>query len=186
MQITKNVPAHWLDRSQAIMTAFVVLGPGHAHATAGNHAGRIKAVRFGPSIMSPLLQVEWIIRDGRKVGCQGLHLTAEQSAKGTMFLRDMYRAEGREADYERYVAREKAILAGMIVDPLGEYDDKRLPAQLVEWRRQKGITDKFQWDAPDAAPAEAADDIPMVEAPAPATAPVRRRAATADAPGGAQ
>jgi hypothetical protein len=68
----------------------------------------------------------------------------------------------------------------MIVDPLGEYDDKRLPAQLVEWRRQKGITDKFQWDAPDAAPAEAADDIPMVEAPAPApaTAAVRRRAAS--------
>ena len=179
MQITKNVPAHWLDRSQAIMTTFVVLGPGHAHATAGNHAGRIKAVRFGPSIMSPLLQVEWIIRDGRKVGCQGLHLTAEQSAKGTMFLRDMYRAEGREADYERYVAREKAILAGMIVDPLGEFD-AHLPAQLIEWRRQKGVTDRFQWDAAAAAPAEAADDIPMVEAPAPApaTAAVRRRAAS--------
>ncbi len=185
MQITKNVPAHWLDRSQAIMTTYVVLGPDHAHATAGNHAGRIKAVRFGPSVMSPLLQVEWIIRDDRRVGCKGLHLTSEESAKGTMFLRDMYRAEGREADYERYLAREKAILVGMVVDPLDEYDP-RLPAKLVEWRRQKGVADKFQWDAAPAAPAEALDDIPVVEAPAPSAAPVRRRAATADAPGSAQ
>ncbi len=164
------------------MTTFVVLGPGHAHATAGNHAGRIKAVRFGPSIMSPLLEVEWIIRDGRRVGCKGLHLTAEERAKGSMFLAEMYAAEGREADFERYLAREKAILAGMVVDPLGEYDP-RLPAKLVEWRHQKGITDKFQWDAPATAPAEALDDIPVVEAPAPSAAPVRRRAATADAPG---
>jgi hypothetical protein len=169
------------------MTTFVVLGPNHAHATAGNHAGRIKAVRFGPSIMSPLLEVEWIVRDGRRVGCKGLHLTAEEREKGSMFLAEMYRAEGREADYERYVAREKAILAGMVVDPLDEFDP-RLPAQLVAWRRDKGITDKFQWDAATAAPApvEALEDIPVVEALPPSAAPIRRaRAATADAPGSA-
>ncbi|MBK8720677.1 MAG: hypothetical protein IPN32_39130 [Deltaproteobacteria bacterium] len=174
MQILPDVPAHQFDPSQPLLTTFVVLGPGHADSRAGFHAGRIKAVRFGPNVASPLLLVEPITRGGRMTGVQGVSLTAKEVAKGTMFLRDMYAAEGRLADYDRYVARERAIHSGMRVEPLAE-DDPRLPAKLREWVRARGVKDTFVWDADDPAPS----------APEAAEKPVRRRAASDSPAGGA-
>lgn len=173
MQIASGVPAHQLDSTQPILVTFVVLGPGHSDSKAGYHAGRIKAVRFGPNIGSPLLVVEKAERGGRMTGVRGLHLTAAEMAKGSMFLRDMYEAEGRLADYERYVARERAIANGMQVDPLSEFDP-RLPAAVVKWRRERGVKAKFVWSDDE----PAALEEPQIEKP------VRRRAAAADPPAG--
>jgi hypothetical protein len=174
MQIAgKDTPAHWIDRGQALMSTFVVLGPGHTHAIAGNRAGRIKHVRFGPCTASPLLEVEWITKDNRRIGCKGLRLVAEERAKGTVFLRDLYEAEGRLADYEKYVAREATIMRGGIVEVLSEHDS-RLPAKVVEWRRGVGAQDVFVWDAP-------AEEVPTVSAVAEKPTQ-RRRVAVNDAP----
>lgn len=175
MQITKNVPAHWFDRSQPILATFIVLGPGHADSTAGYQAGRIKTVRFGPHSTSPLVVVEPIKRDARMVGVKGLHLTAAETEKGSRFLRDMYAEEGRLDDYEKYVAREQAIVNGMIADPLEEFDP-RLPAKLLQWRQGRGVRDKFVWDVePPTTPAA----LPADEKPA-----VRRRQAVEPPAGG--
>lgn len=178
MQIVGNdTPAHWLDRGQAIMSTFIVLGPGHTHAIAGNRAGRIKHVRFGPCTASPLLEIEWVVKDNRRIGCKGLRLTAEERARGTVFLRDVYEAEGRLADYEKYVAREAAIMRGATVPALDELDP-RLPAKVTEWRKGVGAKDVFVWDAPADAPA---DEFPT--APAVAEKPAqRRRVVVSDAP----
>lgn len=191
MHIRKNLPAHWLDRSQPILATFIVLGPGHSSSIAGFHAGRIKTVLFGPNVVSPLLIVQPIMRDGRMIGVDGMNLTAAEVEKGTMFLRDMYAAEGRLDDYARYVAREQAIRAGKMVEPLDEFDP-RLPAQVVEWRRARGVKDSFVWDAPPtaasslAAASESWDEIPEVQpSPAPAPATRRQRSAASPTPEGA-
>lgn len=175
MQILPGVPAHQLDPSHPILTTFIVLGPGHADARGGYHAGRIKAVRFGPNIDSPLLLIEPIKRGGRMSGVKGLHISASEQAKGTRFLRDLYAEEGRLADYDRYVAREQAIKNGMRVAPM-EPTDPRLPAKVVAWVRERGERGTFSWDG-DAEPE--AQPEPETQ-PAPSAAPVRRRAATSD------
>lgn len=178
MQILKSVPAHWLDRSQEILTTFVVLGPGHSSTVSGFHAGRIKTVLFGNNVKSPLLLVEPIIRDNRMIGVQGLQLAASERAKGSMFLRELYEAEGRLDDYREYIAREQAIRVGKLVDPLEPFD-VRLPAKVVEWRRGNGTVDRHTWVVRTEAEPPSED---LAGAAAPTEKP-RRRAAP-DVPAG--
>lgn len=185
MQIDPGVPAIQLHPSQPLLASFVVLGPGHSDSKAGHRAGQIKTVYFGPHTDSPLLVIEKKTRNTRMIGVKGLHISAAEQAKGSMFLRDMYAAEGRLAHYEVFCKREKAIREGKVV---GELPDGYLPKKLVAWRSGKVEAEKFELPPLDELPVDEDaydfndDGADAVEAaPAPRAAakskPARRRAA---------
>lgn len=170
MYIGPNVPAIVLDPEQPeYLTTFIVLGPGHA-SKVKDHAstpGRIKAVRFSRNTDSPLLSIEWKIRGGRRIGVDGLHMSGAEQRMGSEFLADVYRDEGRTADYEAFLSREKAAAQGRKV---GDLPDEYLPAKVLKLRGDDARgEDVFQ--LPPKAAAEKPQRRRSESAPAPETSP---------------
>lgn len=169
LRIHPDVPAHHFDEKEPRQVGvFVVLGPGHTNTQSGNRAGQIKTVRFGPHTQSSMLAPpEWIKRDGSIYGVRAIRLSDDEVRKGSRFLYDIYKEDGRLDDYEQIVAREMAIRRRIEVP---EIPDEMLPESVLALRKGTAAANKFQFK-PKAA-AEPSEKPAVRKASAPKPEPV--------------
>lgn len=132
---------------------YVVLGPGHPGA------GKIKRIPLAENIQTSLVEY--------KNGIARISTGEERSGKGSVFLADMWIAEGKP---ERFAVYEQWVAACAEGRANGEFPDALMPAQLIAWRSARATaTETFDPIAAAAAAESPTARIEPVEDPAPAS-----------------